>query len=134
MNNLGGTVHFELVNANGVYDSGVIDPNNVRYIALGPQVSVKLDWDGSFTSPYQFEFNYDSGSNQIWYDLSAVNGDPFVNNYRTIVPYYGNCETIICAPGDSSNDCQFTTSNNGAPVSCNVPGGAYDVALTFTLS
>lgn len=115
-NGLSQTIYFELVNAGGVVDTSSIDPGNSHEITLGEQVSMKMDFDGSFTSPYQFEFNYDPSTGFTYYDFSAINGDPFTAYPRNIHPTDKSCEVISCAAGDSSNDCQYTDPTNfGAP-------------------
>lgn len=104
------------MDAKGVYDNSIIEPGSSHEITLGAQVSMKMDFDGSFTSPYQFEFNYSPDSGFTYYDFSAINGDPFVNYPRNIVPTKSSCKAIYCTAGDASNDCQYTTPTDyGAP-------------------
>lgn len=112
------------MNAGGVIDSSSIEPGTAHEIDLGAQVSMKMDFDGSFSSPYQFEFNYGSNTGGlVYYDFSAVNGDPFVSYPRNITPWKSSCFTEACSAGDSTNDCQYTTSTNYGAHACAVTTG-----------
>jgi len=81
-------IYFQRVGQRGEFSTGWIEPHTTlsgSYGKDGDGISVKLNWnDKDFSHPYQFETTVRKASWQIFYDLSAVDGDPLINVNRGI--------------------------------------------------
>lgn len=120
VNKCPGTVYYKLTNQQGDYASGTISQYggfDNGFQGWGPAndgISVKMDYDGSFSSPLQYEV-VQADTGMVWYDLSAENGDPFSGVAKTVFPTYGipgtpaPCQVIHCDAG--SEDCEYTPGN-----------------------
>ena len=83
------------------------DNNNVG-------VSLKCDVNEDLLHPYQLESTIKDGV--AYYDLSAVDGDPFLAYKRTAVFPNGdhttNCPVLHCEPGETSCEWPFMETCN----------------------
>jgi len=126
-------VYFQQVAQQGNVGTVTFLPANTKtglyYQASMDGVSLKA-CKGTTTcsNPYQFEYTYDGDNGLVYYDLSAVNGDPFVAVNRRVYPSDGSGPTYHCNAGDTSNDCQFTNPTNGP-----VGAASANAILTFQL-
>ncbi|MCJ1332757.1 hypothetical protein MMC10_009451 [Thelotrema lepadinum] len=83
----------------------------------GGGISLKMDKTGDPTgsgSGNIEQFEYTLSGSTVYYDLSTINGNPFVAYHNAIVPSISTCHTITCNanenpctasyyPGDPSN-------------------------------
>lgn len=93
---------------------GYVDPNTTTSGSYGPDgdgISIKLSWHNASSSPYQFETTVDKNQHKIWYDLSAINGDPFVDVENGVWPNDGSGPLVWCPVGSSSCAFQYPTDN-----------------------
>jgi hypothetical protein len=63
-------------------------------------ISIKLGYDQDLTTILQFEYTYVPSSYEVWYDLSNLNGDPFVDDGFVLEGSSSDCKSITCAPGE----------------------------------
>ena len=80
--------------------------------ADGGGISIKLsggDGPGGIT---QFEYTIDNDMGLVFYDLSLVNGDPFLPYSQVIVPSDPSCVTVSCAPGESPCAAAYNVWND----------------------
>lgn len=116
-NNCDFTIFYSSVNEQvTVVPDGYVEPGTTTSGAFAGDLdglSVKLCSDAAgCANPYQFETTVDMETGQIFYDLSAVNGDPFIGGPRSIYPSDGSGPTFSCASGDDSA-CAFTSPTVG---------------------
>ncbi len=82
------TIYFQKVGQRGEFSTGWLDPHSTFRDGWGPDgdgISYKFNWNNwDFSHPYQFETTVHAETNQIFYDLSAVDGDPLINIDRGI--------------------------------------------------
>ena len=65
----------------------------------GSGISIKVDKSGDPTGSGAgniAQFEYTLASNLVYYDLSLINGDPFVANRQAIVPADASCHQVVC--------------------------------------
>lgn len=70
----------------------------------GAGISIKMSPDDDWSyNLAQFEYTYQPENNQVWYDISFVNGNPYMGNNQQIITGDATCPSPFCAAGDS--DC-----------------------------
>ncbi|KAF2814309.1 uncharacterized protein BDZ99DRAFT_459997 [Mytilinidion resinicola] len=78
---------------------------------------MKIDNNAAMSHPYEVE--YSCKDSRTWYDLSSLDGSPFVTNRRFVqVGDAGQCPTIFWTYNDQS--CEWPVQkdcHNGGPLS-----------------
>lgn len=86
-------------------------------------ISIKISedplWETDNGSILQFEYTYDPVRHIVWYDLSNVNGDPFLKDGFMLRGESPDCTTILCAPGeDTCHDAYTYPTKSGVLFTC----------------
>lgn len=114
----GFTIYYSEVVENGVRSTGMVGPSSRKTLYFPTMtkdgVSVKMCKGApNCANPFQFEYTWDQAAARTYYDMSAVNGDPFVGYSRYVYPSDGSGATYSCPPGVDSSSCEFTAPTNG---------------------
>ncbi|EEH17357.2 hypothetical protein PABG_07518 [Paracoccidioides brasiliensis Pb03] len=93
----------------------VIPPNHsyaeqYRVARNGGGISLKISKNQNLASITQFE--YTLAGNKLFYDISAINGEPFVNDGISLSSPNGNCHKVICPPGESPCKSVYNKPND----------------------
>ncbi|KAM0804358.1 hypothetical protein BDR22DRAFT_885620 [Usnea florida] len=107
------TPEYTLAAHTGTYSEQFSTPNNGRSIKMGLTA-------GEVQKPIlQFEYT-NTGSGQVAYDLSEVNGNPFGPYGFFLTSNNGNCFHENCPAPGTHNVCPwvFTTPTNGMVSDC----------------
>jgi hypothetical protein len=56
---------------------------------------------------YQFEMNWAQENDLTWYNLSNLDGNPFIDYSRMITGPEWRCPAIRCEAGDNSEACNY---------------------------
>lgn len=86
-------------------------------------VAIKMCWAAGCSDPYQFELTRHDASQQIFYDLSAINGDPFKGVHRGVYSSDGSGAALWCNAGSESCSYMFPkddTHTKAARLSSNI--------------
>ena len=84
----------------------------------GGGISIKVN-KGDPSNIAQFEYTTKPDTSQVFYDLSLVNGDPFVAFYQALVPDDQSCSTVQCQPGEQPCAGAYNEPDqNGATHAC----------------
>lgn len=65
----------------------------------GGGISIKMARSQDYYTTSVAQFEYTLGST-LWYDLSDINGNPFMDYGYTLVPSQQSCRNIVCKAGD----------------------------------
>jgi len=122
VNNCDQTVYYQIVDKAWDVQAGSLEScesfpfgyHSFGDIASDNSTSVKLNFQDSFynTEILQFEFVNEAdgnGGEVIWYDISTVNGDPFRQYPKSVIPSYASgpapasCVPVIANAGDESD-------------------------------
>jgi len=89
-------------------NTSILLPNHTFTYELPPDHSncgqtIKLANNTNLQEPYQIEWSTDLNG-IIWYDLSAVDGNPFLGYRRFMQVASGNesCHSLLCLPGETA--------------------------------
>lgn len=80
--------------------------------------SAKLNLDNNARDVFQFEYSFDADY-KLWWDLSSLDGDPFLDSGRVVYTSGGDsgtahCPTrLVCLPG--SERCAYYEFNEEGP-------------------
>ncbi|KAF2745969.1 hypothetical protein M011DRAFT_128583 [Sporormia fimetaria CBS 119925] len=66
------------------------------------KLSRTLDFEGEI---YQIEYSVDKGI--VWYNLSAIDGDPFWEVQRALEVQGSQCERLVCEAGENEVGCAW---------------------------
>lgn len=109
------TIYYTSVDEVGtVVGNGYVEPGTTTLGDYGSNkngLSVKMCWTSGCSDPYQFETTVDDATGLVSYDLSAVDGNPFINVANGVYPSDGSGPTYWCVAGDES--CAFRTTDSG---------------------
>ena len=95
-------------------------PGGIPPGGISIKVSEDPSWESDDSPILQFEYTYDPATQEVWYDLSNVNGDPFLRDGFTLQPTSPDCTTITCAPGEETCHDAFTyPTETGVVFRCN---------------
>lgn len=87
-----------------------------RTNADGGGVSIKISRDQTQDTITQFEYTLTS---TLWYDVSNINGYPFMDGGLTLVPSENGCPNVLCAAGVAAcSDAYNIPSDNFATSAC----------------
>ncbi len=75
----------------------------------GRALKITRERDGLYTGKPQTNFAYTLDPNQIWYDLSDVFGDPFLNHRIQVVSSNSQCQSIVWPDGRPPAGSQVKT-------------------------
>ena len=106
----GQTIHYVFTGEYGRFlGRGIVEHGQTAHFPYGHSHCIKIGHSPYQTSSniYQFEFNADPSLGRVTYDLSALNGNPFVKHRRVVIPSDGSCPRELCAPGAKTADCQY---------------------------
>lgn len=95
----------------GTYSETYFSPNNGRSLKMSPE-------NGEANKPIlQLEYT-NTGSGQVSYDISEVNGNPIGSEGFTLTTSNHACFHAWCAPPATSCPGIFTDPTNGTPHDC----------------
>lgn len=101
-NNCKYKIYYTKVDQTGtLIDNGCVEPHTTTYGSYTPDndgVSLKLCRENHCAHPYQFELTVNEASQQIFYDLSAVDGDPFLSIPRGVYASDGSVQPCGAMP------------------------------------
>lgn len=89
-----------------------------RTNADGGGISLKISRDQSQSEVTQFEYTL---NNDLWYDISNINGYPFEKYGLTLIPTGANCPNVLCAAGVSQcHDAYNVPTDDHATSMCDI--------------
>jgi len=94
----------------------------------GGGISIKITTDDDqYGSVTQFEYTLDGAT--LWYDISNINGYPFVDSGLTLIPSDDTCRTVVCPAGvELCSDAYNVWNDDQATAAC---GSAADMTLVL---
>lgn len=113
-NNCNSRIWYNKVGQEGtIIEDGYVEKHTATYGSYGADgdgISVKLAWHKNSPTPYQFETTVKSDTHQVFYDLSAVNGDPFKDVENGVWTSDNSGPLVWCPAG--SSDCAYQYSKD----------------------
>ena len=123
-NNCGFDIHLVSVSSTTGPEQ-IIRPGNsyserFRPSSSGAGTSLKIGRSNPLAGGSIIQFEYAISNTLVYYDLSAVNGDPFSGYYRSIDPAISTCARITCPA--NQNPCSALPGQHSATQSCSAGG------------
>ena len=87
---------LQILNPGDAYLEGFQTP------ADGSGVSIIIARQDPATFGDRLQFEYSVSGTNVFYDLSIIDGDPFVAEGFVLFPGDASCPTLRCAPGDAA--------------------------------